>query len=260
MQPRPHAAPCVCEVCQEWGRDIVATPMPKKKRPAPVFVAPSMPLEEYCTSIMAIASKATGMSIDELKKRGAEMPVPTLEELRPVERISREVVASRCVPEIHLEAVYDREPVDCDAMVAVRGFVAGPMTLLVLSGGVGVRKTGSSCWALTQRPGLFVKADELLRLAASKDGDDIAKYKRARCTQTLIVDDLGGEYVDDKGWAVRVLNSILDFRYENRLKTIITTNLDAQSFKATYQERIADRLRESGRFYLIGGTSVRRRA
>lgn len=259
---RPHPAPCRldCADCIEWARAVVAIPTQKRERPVSSAVAEAMPLEDYCASIMAIASRATGLSVDELKRRGAEMPTPTLEELRPVERVARDVVAARGVPEKHLQAVYDHEPLPCDAFTAVRAFVSGSSTMLVLSGGVGVRKTGSSCWALTQRAGTFVKADELLRVAASKDADDVMLYKRCRGTPFLVVDDLGGEYVDDKGWAVKVLNSVLDFRYEHKLKTIITTNLDAQTFKATYQERIADRLRESGRFVSLGGVSVRRRA
>jgi DNA replication protein DnaC len=64
--------------------------------------------------------------------------------------------------------------------------------------------------------------------------------------------------VDDKGWFVRALASIVDARYAACLKTIMTTNLNAERFKATYGERIADRIRESGRFRDVAGQSVRR--
>ncbi len=55
--------------------------------------------------------------------------------------------------------------------MAVRELMADPkLSLLVLSGGVGTRKSGLACWALSQREGgIYVQADELLPI------EDIAR-------------------------------------------------------------------------------------
>lgn len=258
LPQRPHDAPCACTECAEWARAIVAIPVETRKlAPVPSVVAPEMPLADFMRGIVEMACKATGMTEEQLRARGAELqyePPP-----RPV-RCDRETAAARGIPEIHLAAVYDHEPVECDALTAVRMFVGSGHVILVLSGGVGLRKTGSACWLLTRKAGRFVKADELMRLAGSRDPEDVTLWRQTRGTQVLVIDDLGGEYVDDKGWAVKVVNALVDYRYEHRLKTVITTNLEAPKFRATYGERVADRIRESGRWLTLGGQSVRRRA
>jgi hypothetical protein len=147
---------------------------------------------------------------------------------------------------------------ECDSLARVQEFLGSDMTLLVLSGGVGTRKSGSACYGLVMRAGRYVTADDLSGLAASRDEDGVVSYRQIKKAGLLVIDDLGGEYVDDKGWFVRALNAVIDARYSACLKTILTTNLTAEQFKATYGERIADRIRESGRWRDIGGQSVRR--
>ncbi len=65
---------------------------------------------------------------------------------------------------------------------------------------------------------------------------------------SLVIDDLGVEFLDTKGALQQRLDCILDERYGNYRKTIITTNLSALHFKERYGERIADRIREDGKF------------
>lgn len=261
--PRPHPIPCACAECSEWARAIVATPSIERKPARAVqAVAEGMPLADFSRSIIALACRATGLSEEQLRERAAQMgqEIPNAP-VEATQRDSRDAVERRRVPEIHIEAIYDREPQACPALTAVRAFIANPrQVLLVLSGGVGVYKTGSACWALTCKPGRFVPSDELGRLAGSREGEDVNQWRATRGTPLLVVDDLGGEYVDDKGWMVKVVNGLVDYRYSNRLKTIITTNLDAKTFKLTYQDRVFDRVREAGQFVNIGGKSMRRTA
>jgi DNA replication protein DnaC len=167
------------------------------------------------------------------------------------------VVANRGVPEKHIRAVYDKPPIDCDAMRAVRDFLASDKTSLVLAGGTGTRKSGSACWALTQRPGVFVTEDEVLRLFASRLPDDVEAWRRIRQAQVLLVDDIG-EYSDDKGWGVKVITGLWNHRYSSELKLIVTANTTPAEFKSQWGERIVDRVRESGKFVELGGQSVRR--
>lgn len=203
--------------------------------------------------IMQAAIRATGMTREQILA-GAPQPLAL-----PAPTADRDTVVARGVPELHIRHVYDNAPAPCDALDAVRDFISGPQTLLVLSGGVGTRKSGSACWALSQRAGRYVTADDLSRLAAAKDEEGVVAYRKAKKAQLLVVDDLGGEYLDEKGWFARVFNSLIDHRYSACLKTIITTNLDPAKFKANYGERVADRIRESGRFLEVGGQSVRRK-
>lgn len=260
LPSRPHPAPCRmdCPECVEWARAIVATPTERKKTAAPTLAPEGNPWDGF----IKLACKATGMTEDQLRAKAAEMgsDIPDAPEEKPT-RDARDAVERRRVPEVHLESVYDRDPEPCPALTAVRAFMANPrQVLLVLSGGVGVYKTGSACWALTFKPGRFVPCDELGRLAGSREGEDVNQWRATRGTPLLVVDDLGGEYVDDKGWMVRVVNGLIDYRYSNRLKTIVTTNLDAKTFKATYGDRVFDRVREAGQFVNIGGKSMRRTA
>ena len=172
---------------------------------------------------------------------------------------SREKIAERGVPERHIRAVFDREPIECKPLELVRKFLASDRDILVLSGTRGTRKSGSACWALTQRAGLFVTANDLSRIARSRAEDVQRKERLTHTCALLVIDDLGTEYNDDKGWFTHLLNDVVNDRYSNCLKTILVTNLEPERFKTTYGERVADRIRECGTFETIGGASVRGR-
>lgn len=254
---RPHSSPCACQECIEWARSVVSTQTERKPLRQPSLTEkPEMPMADFMRSVIAIACKATGLTEEQLREKaktiGEEIP-----EVKPV-RASREAVAARGVPEGHLENVYDREPIACDALNGVKSALAGDRYMLVLSGGVGVRKTGSACWALTQKPGRYVKASRLSSLASSHADDERAWYSSLFRCQVLVIDDLGGEYTDDKGYFVKLFNELMDERYERKLTTIVTTNLDGKRFLDAYGERLRDRIRERGRFVDIKGESVRK--
>ena len=76
----------------------------------------------------------------------------------------------------------------------------------------------------------------------------------------LVVDDLGSEYNDAKGFFSALLDEVIDCRYGAKLPTVITTNLDSSGFSARYGARVVDRIREAGRFINCGNTSLRGRA
>jgi DNA replication protein DnaC len=76
----------------------------------------------------------------------------------------------------------------------------------------------------------------------------------------LVIDDLGAEYTDAKGFFLSLLDEIINARYGNNRPTVITTNLDVMAFRNRYGERIADRIREAGRFVNCGAKSLRGKA
>lgn len=155
-----------------------------------------------------------------------------------------------------------------DAVKAVREFLANDSrTLLVLAGGTGCGKTVAACVGLDEylllegwsyrRAGRFVKAIDLVR-AGTFDREFWDGYA---ATPMLVVDDLGTEPLDEKGWALANLAALIDKRYDACRKTILTTNLDVAKFKARYCAadggRLIDRLREAGAFVEFDGASLR---
>lgn len=106
------------------------------------------------------------------------------------------------------------------------------------------------------RPPLFVTSHRLARWDRY-DNDEMRKLLRA---DRLVIDDLGGEYADQKGNFAALIDEIVLERHGQRRPLVMTTNLDAALFKERYEERVADRIRESGRFVSLAAGSMRKRA
>ncbi len=139
---------------------------------------------------------------------------------------------------------------DTEAMQAVEA-VDGT---LVLSGGIGCGKTVAACsWLLKRAPGLFLSSARLARWPRYED----AQMRRLLSASRLVIDDLGAEYMDEKGNFAAVLDEVIVDRHANMKPTVITTNLDATAFKNRYGQRIADRVRECGRFLSLADVSKR---
>lgn len=145
---------------------------------------------------------------------------------------------------------------DSEAAKAVETFLASGETFLVLAGQVGCGKTAAACLALERRGGRFVKA-----AAVTRARFDDRLWELVLAARTLVVDDLGTEPLDAKGWASGALSELFDRRYDWELPTILTTNLDPEAFRSRYCEqdggRFLSRLREVGRFIAVAQGSLR---
>lgn len=171
------------------------------------------------------------------------------------------------------------------ATEAVECFLSDERSLLVLSGTRGCGKTFAASWGcdhwceryavkhavenwdrweepygfgakvgpLRYPEFLFIDVSKLTRLSRYSD-KDMAKVENPRL---LVIDDLGVEYLDDKGSFLSTIDGIINSRYASTKKTVITTNLPSTKFKERYGERIADRIRESGQFVEISDKSLR---
>jgi DNA replication protein DnaC len=129
-----------------------------------------------------------------------------------------------------------------------------PGVLICLSGNPGSGKTTAAGYRLYLAGcGMFVKAARLSRWPRY----DEAEMERLFTRNPIVIDDLGTEYQDAKGNFMAILDEVIDVRYDHSAPTIITTNLDATAFKERYGERIADRIRESGRFVSLSAASMR---
>jgi len=73
----------------------------------------------------------------------------------------------------------------------------------------------------------------------------------------LVLDDLGTERPSDV-W-LSLLDELIDRRYGDGQKTILTSNLDVEAFKSRYGERICDRIRHDGVIAGAGAESLRLR-
>lgn len=144
---------------------------------------------------------------------------------------------------------------DTPALVAARAFSeVGDKHILVLAGPAGVGKSVAAAWLVsTFLRSLFIDQSRLVRRSRYSEGD-MAPLEDATL---LAIDDLGSEYVDGKGSFLATVDGLLNARYAEERPTVITTNLGAARFASRYGERIADRIREVGRFVELRGPSLR---
>jgi DNA replication protein DnaC len=102
---------------------------------------------------------------------------------------------------------------------------AGAWAFLFLAGPPGVGKTAAACWfidaprveadrfggapRLREGPGMFVTAEELAK-ASTYEGEF---WNEVRGAARLVIDDLGMEQLDGKGWALANLTALLSHRH-----------------------------------------------
>lgn len=162
------------------------------------------------------------------------------------------------VPRKDLDLVLGDDMDPSKALEAAQEARRDAVTLLVLSGPPGCGKTTAASWWLSQEGGwpvLFVDASRLSRWPRF----DEKRMEELEWAKALVVDDLGLEY-DDKGGAFRsFLDGLVNARYADLLPTLITTNLTPAAFKERYGARVADRIREAGRFVSINEPSRRKK-
>ncbi|MCG8423877.1 MAG: ATP-binding protein [Proteobacteria bacterium] len=149
------------------------------------------------------------------------------------------------------------------ALSATREFERKRTIVLVLAGPVGCGKTTAAARWLTQStsrgtylepyPRRFLAIAELARL----NRFNAAAMEPVEQAAALVVDDLGAEFLDDKGGFASLFDAVMDARYRHLLPTVITTNLRSDEFRARYGERTVDRLREHGQFVELAGKSLR---
>lgn len=161
---------------------------------------------------------------------------------------------------------------DTPAVQAARGCT----DILVLSGGVGTGKTVAACERIREYVYAIEKWSPLAQYDTSPSFREALPVWCSACelaridhfsalavdqfkdVPLLVVDDLGSEYNDAKGFFAALLDEVIDNRYANKLATVITTNLNAAGFADRYGSRVVDRLREAGRFISCGNASMRR--
>lgn len=101
----------------------------------------------------------------------------------------------------------------------------------------------------------LLEAKEIAKLS-EKDGQ-LAVYKTV---PVLFLDDLGREPTEvlKYGNVTSPITELLEYRYNQRLTTIVTTNLEPSEVRQKYGDRIADRFNEMFAVVSYTGVSYRR--
>lgn len=126
---------------------------------------------------------------------------------------------------------------------------------LILYGGVGSGKTTLmtainevirlahySALASIQKVVRMVNAMDMVKIAK----DQPLRFESLKSCELLAIDDLGIESDVVKSWgnSLSPMTDLIYYRYDHRLFTIVTTNLDNKSLDERYDPRISDRIRE----------------
>lgn len=101
----------------------------------------------------------------------------------------------------------------------------------------------------------YITATELADIMSESK----ATYNGIRNIKLLLIDDVGREPKEilDYGNVMYPFIDLMQYRYENGLGTIFTTNLTGAELRERYGERIADRMREKCFFVTFDGQSLR---
>lgn len=131
--------------------------------------------------------------------------------------------------------------------------------LLVLAGGEGCGKTVAASIALMRCPGrgLFVTAHQVVRAGLYSE----EFWESLKVPGILVIDELGTEPLDAKGWGTSNLAAVLSDRHAALRKTICTSNLGHTEFFARYGDdggRLVGRFREAGVYEELTGASLRK--
>ena len=89
---------------------------------------------------------------------------------------------------------------------------------------------------------------------------DYTLFEKVRSRTLLALEDVGREPTEvlDYGNVLNPVVDLLEYRYEQQLFTVITTNLTPRELSEKYKQRIADRFREMLDVVVFENSSYRR--
>jgi DNA replication protein DnaC len=138
--------------------------------------------------------------------------------------------------------------------------------VLILAGGTGTGKTSAAALCALLSP---LSAPALIRAGMLErrgryDRGELGPWLDSR--SLLVIDDLGTEPLDGKGYFVALLDEIVDRFHDDRKPLVITTNLAVRRAKPDeqpqieerYEARIVSRLLESATWAACGNHDLRR--
>lgn len=133
---------------------------------------------------------------------------------------------------------------------------AGHLSMLVLTGERGGGKSFAAARWLLRAPTreVLIRNPSSRRFLPADAADDLTYDDREVASRSvaLVLDDVGTERYRD------TMATMMLRRHRDAAPTVITTNLHEHEFIAMYGARVADRLREVGRFVSCGAVSMRK--
>ncbi|MBN9739537.1 ATP-binding protein [Amycolatopsis sp. A1MSW2902] len=136
---------------------------------------------------------------------------------------------------------------------------------LAILGSVGTGKTHQAYGAVRDlatsgaqlRWEVVTAADLYAQLRPSSGVHGEAAFRRFAYAPLLVLDDIGAAKASE--WVEEINYRIINHRYENRLATVITTNLAPRDLAAGLGERVASRIVEMCTRVVLDGPDRRRR-
>lgn len=166
---------------------------------------------------------------------------------------------------------YQAKPDDIKKIEFLKGFYSSEISGVTISGNTGSGKTHLALAILCAEilkiikeenydkyryAFRFVTSSEFARQSKINTFDKTQFYfKDLEESDLLIFDDLGSESVTE--FTKENIFSLLDYRVNKKLKTIVTTNLTMNEIKNKYHERVSSRLKEFGPFVEIKNSDYR---
>lgn len=152
------------------------------------------------------------------------------------------------------------------------GYVEDPATKryksgLILAGDYGRGKTGTLTPAIRHsleqgKSGLWIEVTDFVGVIQSgyRDGTSLERLEAAQKVDVILLDDLGdksrdGAETDDRR---RIIYQLVNYRHNNGLPMLITTNLNGQQMAAQFGGRTVERIMESCAWVSMGGRNLRR--
>jgi DNA replication protein DnaC len=140
------------------------------------------------------------------------------------------------------------------AVAAIGGLNLATKNIVLLTGRIGCGKTVAATWWMLHNQRMrYVTAPAFAR--SSRYGEQRDLLFDGACG--LVFDDLGVEFLDDKGSFAVDVNEMIDVFYSSKLALIVTTNLTTKLMAERYGIRIRDRLLEAAHLVGIDAPSLR---
>lgn len=98
--------------------------------------------------------------------------------------------------------------------------------------------------------------NEAKRMFDKTSGVDENPFDAAAEATVLMLDDIGAERPSE--WVLTELYRLINHRYNRNLTTLLTSNVNLETFEASYDSRIADRIHEMTTAVHCNGPSRRR--
>jgi DNA replication protein DnaC len=157
---------------------------------------------------------------------------------------------------------FDRYGGEAEACKLVDSFLESDERFILLAGEAGLAKTYAACRALAMHGGRYIRAYDVAQAWGDEDEGWLCDLRLA---SLVVMDEIGREPLDEKGWAYGKIYDLLDRRQANLRKTILVTNLGLDAFKARYcpdgrRDPLYDRIANRGVVPTpLTGSSLRRR-